>query len=254
MRFDATFMKLRRFPTEKEVDHILQFVTRKKDKDVERLAKDAHTWTRTAWENRMDYEVRWLGVPIIQNPYDMLLMQELIFALRPDLIIETGIAHGGSLVYYASLLELLGRGKVVGVDVDIRAHNRKHLESHPMKKRMTLLEGSSADPAVLARIRKLIKPGDKVLVCLDSDHRGSHVHEELHCYKGLVTKGSYLVVFDTFIPYLKGLKGLKPEVSRDTPMDAVDRFLQENKNFKVDEYFHKFFVSSCPRGFLQKIR
>lgn len=245
-------MKNRSYPTPTQIQEISKFVLRKKDKNVKQLRKVGLEWTRTAWENKMDYEVNWLGVPIIQNPYDMILMQELIFDLKPDVIIETGTAHGGSLIYYSSLLQLLGNGKVIGIDVDIRKHNRALIENHPMIDRVTLIEGSSVDPAILAQVQSHIQPKHTVLVILDSDHRKPHVLNELRAYEKMVTKGSYIVVFDTFMRDLVGLEGETPHFKNDSAMDAVEAFVQENKDFKIDETKNKFFVSSCRNGFLRK--
>lgn len=247
-------MSKKEFPTQEEIVNLEQFIRRRKDKKVDELQRDGLQWTRTAWENKLDYEVSWLGIPIIQNPYDIVLMQELLFTLRPDVIVETGIAHGGSLIYYASLFELLGHGQVIGIDIDIREHNRKLLEKHPMIERITMLEGSSTDPAVIARVEGLIKPNDRVMVILDSDHRKPHVYEELRLYERLVTPGSYMVVFDTFMPYLKGLEGASPDCDGNSPMEAVDQFLSENDSFVVDPAYGKFYISSCPRGFLKRVR
>lgn len=248
-------MKKIKFPTEKEIAFIGTFVKRKKNKNILALQSAALGWMRVAWDNKLDYEVNWLGIPVIQNPYDMLLAQELILKIRPDIIIETGVAHGGSLIYYSSILELLGKkGKVVGVDIEVRKHNRILLEKHPMKKRIVLLEGDSVSREIVTRVKKLISPKDTVMVCLDSDHHADHVYAELNAYKDLVSPGSYFVVFDTFIPMLTGLDGLSKSYERNSPMEAVKKFLLRNKNFKADKHFDKFFVSSCPRGFLQKIR
>jgi len=203
----------------------------------------------------MDYEVSWLGLPIIQNPYDIVLMQELIFELQPDVIIETGIAHGGSLIFYSSLLELLSKGKVIGVDIDIREHNRKLIEKHPLTKRVVMIEGSSTDEKVVTKIKKLIKRKDKVLVILDSDHKKNHVLNELNIYKNIVSKNSYIVVFDTFMPYLLGLKGAHSYFKSNSAMIAVKQFLKTNGDkFTIDKKYNKFFVSSCPNGFLQRIK
>lgn len=245
-------IKKKQFPSLVEVDNISKFIRRKKKKDIKLLRKDGLRWTRTAWENRMDYEVNWLGIPIIQNPYDMVVMQELIFEIRPDVIIETGIAHGGSLIYYSSLLELLGKGKVIGIDIDIRPHNRKLLEKHPLIKRVTMLEGSSVDEKIVNKVKKYIKGNKKVLVILDSDHRKPHVLKELETFKNIVTKGSYIVVFDTFMPFLQGLKGSTEDFKNNSAMDAVELFLRKNKNFSIDKQWNKFFVSSCPNGFIKR--
>ncbi len=247
-------MKKNTFPSQRDVERILKFVSREPKKNTALLKKTALAWTRAAWENRLDYDITWLGAPIIQNPYDMILLQELIFRLRPDVIVETGVAHGGSLVYYASLCEILGTGRVIGIDSDIRPHNRAFIARHPMKKRITLLQGDSTDPAVVHQVKSRIRPGDTVLVCLDSDHRKEHVFRELEAYRDLVSRKSYLVVFDTFIPQLAGLKGLKKELLGNSPWEAVEEFLKRNKNFRSDSSYDKFFVSSCPNGFLQRIR
>lgn len=240
------------FPTSEEVNNIKQYIRREPNKDVDKLERAGLQWTRTAWENRLDYEVSWLGIPIIQNPYDMIVMQELLFELKPDLIIETGIAHGGSLIYYASILELLGKGKVVGIDIDIRQHNRKLIEKHPLIKRVALIEGSSVDPAIINQVKEMIDPGAKVLIILDSDHTKSHVLAELNAYRDIVSSDSYLVVFDTFMPYLVGLKGETPHFKDDSAMDAVKEFIVKNKDFTIDKSKNKFWVSSCPDGFLRK--
>ncbi len=245
-------MKNRSFPSPSEIKAISNHVLRKSNKDINQLRKVGLDWTRTAWENKMDYEVSWLGVPIIQNPYDMILMQELIFDVRPDVIIETGIAHGGSLMYYSSLLQLLGNGKVIGIDIDIRKHNRAIIEHHPMIDRVTLIEGSSVDTKTVDQVRTLICPNDKVLVILDSDHRKPHVLAELQAYADIVTKGSYLVVFDTFMRDLVGLAGETSHFKHDSAMDAVETFLNENTQFEIDESKNKFYVSSCRNGFLRR--
>ena len=247
-------MTKKTFPTLKDMEKIGTFVLRKKKKNIKELTKNGLAWTRTAWENKMDYEVNWLGVPIIQNPYDMVLMQELIFSLRPTVIVETGIAHGGSLIYYSSLLELLGKGRVVGVDVEIRSHNRKLIEKHPMAKRITMIEGSSVDPLVMKKVKAKIKKNDRVLVVLDSDHRRPHVLKELELYSKLVNKNSYVVVFDTFMPYLVGLEGAGADHKNNSAMDAVRDFMKGNKTFAIDNTMNKYFVSSCPDGFLKRLK
>lgn len=240
------------FPTLDEVEEVGKFVNKKNDKNIPALQKDSSQWIRTAWDNKMDYEVSWLGIPIIQNPYDIVLMQELIFTLRPDIIVEAGIAHGGSLIFYASMLKLLEKGKVIGIDVDIRKHNRMLLEKHPLISRVTMIEGSSIDLRVIDNVRKKIKDSDVVLVVLDSNHTKGHVLEELRLYKDVVTPGSYIVVFDTFMPKLIGLKGTE-NFKDNTAMDAVSDFLDEQRGkFSIDKSYNKFFVSSCTDGFLKR--
>jgi len=247
-------MKKLNFPSEEDMKFINKFVLKRKNKKIIELNTQGRAWTRTSWENKMDYEVNWLGIPIIQNPYDMILMQELIFKIKPDLIIETGIAHGGSLIYYSSLLKLLGKGRVIGVDIDIRSHNRKLIEKHPMIANITMIQGSSIDKNVVGEIHKNIKPKNIVLVILDSDHRKPHVLAELEAYKKIVSKNSYFVVFDTFMPYLVGLDGETKEFKANNAMDAVKEFIKNNKNFKIDKAYNKYFVSSCPDGFLKKVK
>lgn len=241
------------FPNENEIAALDKFILKRKKKDTLALEETSLPWIRTAWENKMDYEVSWFGIPIIQNPYDMILMQELIFKLKPDVIVETGIAHGGSLIYYASLLKLLGKGHVIGVDIDIRKHNKKLLVKHPFISSIKMFQGSSTDKSLRKRIEKLIKPTDKVLVILDSNHTFEHVYNELNCYKNIVTKESYFVVFDTFMTKLDKLQGAAKDVTSNNPLRAVEKFISENKNFIIDTFYNKFYVSSAPDGFLKKI-
>lgn len=244
------------FPTEKELENLSRFILRKKDKDKALLRKKALEWLTAAWRNKLDYEVNWLGIPIIQNPYDMVRMQELIFRLRPDFIVETGIAHGGSLVYYASLMELLGHGRVVGIDNDIRSHNRRLLEKHPLSKRFTMLEASSVDPKTVAQVKKIIGAGKKVMVLLDSHHTHDHVLKELELYSPLVSKGSHCVVFDTTLEYFPKNYFLdRPWGRGNNPKTAVDNFLHKNKNFVIDtDIEDKFFVTIAAGGYLKRIR
>lgn len=246
-------MSKKTFPTEKEQQKIQSYVLKKEKKNTSQLQKDALQWTRTSWENKMDYEVSWFGIPIIQNPYDIVLMQELIFTVQPDVIIEAGIAHGGSVILYASLLKLLKKGKVIGIDTDIREHNKKLLIKHPFVDKITMYEGSSTDPSIIKKVKKKIKSTDKVLVILDSNHLYQHVYNELNTFKDMVSKDSYIIVFDTFMPDLKNLQGAAKDVSTNNPAKAVAQFLDENKNFIIDKAYNKFYVSSCPNGFLKKI-
>ena len=245
-----------KFPTEREIKNLSRFVLRKKDKDLGRLKKVAKHWIAASWINRLDYEVNWLGIPIIQNPYDMIRMQELIFRVKPDVIIETGIAHGGSLVYYASLLELLGKGKVVGIDNDIREHNKRLLVKHPMKRRIILIEGSSVDQKIIRQVRGLIRKRDKALVVLDSSHTHGHVLKELKLYAPFVSPGSYLVVFDTLIEHLpKNYFKDRTWGHGNNPHTAVRDFLQKNKDFIVDrDIENRIVLTAAPGGYLKKIR
>jgi cephalosporin hydroxylase len=201
------------------------------------------------------YNFSWMGRPIIQYPQDMIAMQEIIWEVKPDLIIETGIAHGGSLIYYASLLELIGKGEVLGIDIDIREHNRKEIENHPMFKRIKMVEGSSVDENTVKKVAEYAAGKNSVLVSLDSNHTHEHVLRELELYSSFVTKGSYLVVFDTIVEDLPDdyLPGRAWSVG-DNPKTAVYEFLQSHKQFIIDESIdHKLLVSVAPNGYLKRV-
>lgn len=191
-------------------------------------------WLRTAWANRYTYTFTWLGRPVVQLPEDLLRIQEAIFQLRPDLIVETGIAHGGSLVFYASLCQLLGTGRVVGVDVEIRPHNRAALDAHPLRPLITLIEGSSTAPETVAQVRAQVRPGERVLVLLDSSHTRQHVAHELRVYAPLVSVGLYLVVQDGIMRDLADVPGGQPSWTEDNPTRAVADFLSANPEFALE--------------------
>lgn len=212
----------------------------------------AQLWIRSSWQRRISYQLTWLGIPIIQLPEDILMMQELIYKVRPDVIVETGTAHGGTAVFYASILELLGKGRVISIDVEIRDHNRLAIQAHPMNKRITLVEGDSVDDALVERVRKMIQTGDKVLVALDSNHAYAHVRKELDKYAPLVTPGSWLVVFDGVMEILTDAPDGKPEWARDSPAGAVRDFLSKHPEFEADPCFNRLAVTYCPGGFLRK--
>jgi cephalosporin hydroxylase len=182
-------------------------------------------------------------------------MQEIIWEVQPDLIIETGIAHGGSLIFYASMLELTGgTGEVLGIDIDIREHNRKEIERHSMFKRIRMIQGSSIDPEVVDDVKRFAGKKKRVLVCLDSNHEKDHVLEEMRTYCQLVSIGSYMVVFDTIVDKLAGVKGFKDDFETNNPWLAVQVFLLENSNFKVvEKWNHKLLITHNPNGFLQRI-
>lgn len=182
------------------------------------------------------YNFKWLGRPIIQYPQDIVAMQEIIWEVKPALIIETGIAHGGSLIFYSSMLELIGSsGRVVGIDVDIRPHNRVEIERHPMFNRITMLQGSSLDERVVAQVRELARGRKPVLVALDSNHSHAHVLRELQLYGPLVTKGSYLVVFDTVAEDMTPeLLGNRPWGKGNSPKTAVHQFVKTTDRFVID--------------------
>ncbi|MCL4552160.1 MAG: cephalosporin hydroxylase family protein [Candidatus Marsarchaeota archaeon] len=207
-------------------------------------------WNKSAWQQRISYELTWMGVPIIQLPEDILMMQELIYKVRPDVIVETGTAHGGTAIFYASVLELLGKGRVVSVDIEIRKYNRLAIQAHPMSKRITLVEGSSTSETALQQVRQLIRPQDTVLVVLDSNHTYGHVKDELEKYSQMVTPGSYVVVFDGVMEKLTDAPSGNEEWATDNPSAAVRDFLAEHKAFEVDPYYNRMVLTYCPGGFL----
>lgn len=219
------------------------------------LKAQSTAWLLQTLPHRYSYNFRWMGRPIIQYPQDMIAMQEILWEVRPDLIVETGIAHGGSLVYYASLCELMQHGEVLGIDIDLRDHNRKAIESHPMAKRIRMLQGSSIDPAILEQVRVQCA-GKRVLVVLDSNHTHQHVLAELEAYSPLVSVGSYCVVFDTIVEDLPA--GLYPERPWDVgnnPKTAVHEFLGRDERFVIDHDIEaKIQITVAPDGFLRRVR
>lgn len=214
-------------------------------------------WFMHATKYEYSYHFNWLGSPIIQFPQDIMAVQEIIWRVRPDLIVETGIARGGSLIFYASMLELLGTdAEVVGIDIDIRAHNRKAIEAHPMNKRITMLEGPSTDESIVNEVRNLAHGKERVLVALDSNHTHSHVLRELELYSPLVRKGSYLIVFDTVIEDMpEHLYTDRPWAKGDNPKTAVWEFLRTNDRFEVDKGIeNKLLITVAPDGYLRCVK
>ena len=177
-----------------KVSSLQEYVLKDNNKNEKELKELGDKWVGAAAKNKLVYEVEWLGVPIIQTSEDIILIQELIYKEKPDVIVETGIAHGGSLIFYASLFEMLGKGKVIGIDIDIRAHNRKVIEAHPMFHRIEMIEGDSLAQENLEKIKYMIPEGAKVIVLLDSNHYSDHVYKELIKYDRFVTKDSYMVL------------------------------------------------------------
>lgn len=214
-------------------------------------------WFDASCRHRYSYHFSWMGRPIIQYPQDIIALQEIIWTVKPDLVVETGVAHGGSLVFSASMLELQGGpGLVVGIDIDIRKHNRAAIEAHPMSKRIKLLEGSSTSPAILTEVKALAKDKKRVLVILDSNHTHAHVLEELKLYSPLVTPGSYLIVFDTVAEDMtpEALGG-RPWGPGNSPKTAVREFLKTSDRFATDrELDDKLQISVAPEGFLRCLR
>ena len=228
----------------------------------EALREAAGAFMRESTRPKYSYNFSWLGRPIIQYPQDIVAMQELIWAVQPDLIVETGIAHGGSLILSASLLELNAAcggpqdARVVGVDIDIRAHNRAAIEAHPMSRRITMIEGSSLDPAVVARVADATRGRGRVVVCLDSNHTHEHVLAELEAYAPLTSVGSYCVVFDTIIEDLPAdMFPDRPWGPGDNPRTAVRAYLESHPEFEIDRRMEdKLLVTVAPGGYLQRIR
>ena len=210
--------------------------------------------TKSGVYKRKMYELDWLGVKCIQIPNDIVAMQEIIWSVKPDIIVETGVAHGGSLILSASVLELIGKGKVVGVDVDIREHNRKTLDAHPLRHRLELVEGSSIDNHTAEQVKSYIGPGDIVLVVLDSNHTEAHVSKEIEIYSELVSIGSYIVVHDGSQAYVSDIPGGKPEWEYDHPLTSIRKFLAENKNFEIDAKMNRWGATSSPDGYLKRVK
>lgn len=212
----------------------------------------SHLWARSNWQHKLSYEVTWLGLPIIQLPEDILMMQELIYKIRPDVIVETGTAHGGTAIFYASMLELLEKGRVISIDMEIRKYNRLAIQSHPMSKRIALVDGSSVDSRVVAQVKKMIRSEERVLVALDSNHTYAHVHQELESYGSLVTPGSYIVVFDGVMEILGDAPNGSSLWKTESPAAAVRDFLAKHNEFEVEPYYNRLSVTYCPGGFLKR--
>lgn len=225
----------------------------KKDTGLKKLSR---LWFDRAFKHEYSYHFTWLGRPIIQFPQDIVAIQEIIWKIKPDLIIETGIAHGGSIIFSASILELIGKGIVLGIDVDIRKHNKIEIEKHPMYKRIVMIKGSSIDDVVEKKVFSYAKGKKRVLVLLDSYHTHKHVFKELEIYSRLVRKGSYIVVFDTVIEDMPvNSFPNRPWGRGNNPKSAVREFLNKNKRFKIDkEIENKLLITSCPDGYLKCIK
>lgn len=217
------------------------------------LQELTNQWFVESCKYKYSYNFSWMGRPIIQFPQDIMAMQEIIWQVKPDLIVETGIAHGGSLIFYASMLELIGEGQVLGIDVDIRQHNRVEIEQHPMFKRITMIEGSSIDEEIAKQVYDLAKGKSRILLVLDSNHTHDHVLKELELYSPLVTKDSYLVVFDTVVQDMpEDFFPDRPWGKGNNPKTAVWEFLKTNKRFKVDKDIEaKLLITVAPDGYLK---
>ena len=239
-----------------------------KDRDMQDLSR---IWLRDTLKHRYTYNFSWLGRPIIQYPQDMLAMQELIWSIKPDLIIETGIAHGGSLVFSASLLAQLdmcdaieagtsfnpkeSRRKVLGIDIDIRAHNRDAIEAHPMASRIQMIQGSSIASDIIEQVKQVASGYSRILVCLDSNHTREHVLAELVAYAPLTSVGSYCVVFDTIVEDLPAeMFPDRPWGPGDNPKTAVWEYLKTHPEFEIDKSIqHKLLITVAPDGYLKRV-
>lgn len=224
------------------------------------LSAAAADFIRKSTGPKYSYNFSWLGRPIIQYPQDIVAMQELIWRLQPDLIIETGIAHGGSLIFSASMLELNAacggpaEARVLGVDIDIRQHNKEAIEAHPMARRIDMIQGSSIAPEIIAQVRAAAQGKKSVLICLDSNHTHEHVLAELEAYADLATPGSYCVVFDTIVEDLPAeMFPDRPWGPGDNPKTAVWEFLKSRPDFRIDqEIDNKLLISVAPSGYLKR--
>lgn len=221
------------------------------------LAALSRDWLVAATRRRQDFGFpTWLGRPVLQLPQDLVAMQEIIWRVKPHLIVETGVAMGGSLVFYASMLALLGgERRVLGIDVEIRPHNREALEQHPYIDRIELVEGSSLDPSVVARAQAAARAVETVLVVLDSNHTHAHVLAELEAYAPLVSPGSYCVVFDTAIAQMPAdTYPDRPWGPGDNPLTAVTAFLEREPGFEVDHQFEgRYGITVAPSGYLRRL-
>lgn len=259
------------------MDPVSKFLAERKDA-VDHYERDAafsglsQDWLRESMQRRYVYNFDWLGRPIIQYPQDMVAIQEIIWTTRPDVVIETGIAHGGSLVLSASMLAMLdlcdaseagvtidpraSNRKVVGVDIEIRPHNRAAIERHPLSSRIQMIEGSSIAPQTVSLVREAVGDAQRVMVCLDSMHTHDHVLAELENYAPFVTKECYLVVFDSFVENMpKGFFSNRPWDVGDNPMTALNAWLPEHTEFELDKTIDaKLQISVAPNGYLRRIR
>lgn len=220
----------------------------------------SQAWLRCGWDTKYVYSFSWMGRPIIQLPEDMIRIQEVIYTLKPDVIIETGVAHGGSLIFYASLCKAMEKGRIVGIDIEIRSHNRHAIEAHPLKPWIELIEGSSTDPDIVQQVKTHVKPDDVVLVLLDSNHTKAHVLDELKAYAPLVSKGSYIVATDGIMGHVKGAPRTQDDWSWNNPEEAAKEFVAQNPNFVIEEPVFPFNegvvnerVTYWPSGFIKRI-
>ena len=218
-------------------------------------------WVRCGWAAKYVYTFTWMGRPMIQLPEDMIRLQEIIYSLRPDVIVETGVAHGGSLVFYASLCKAMDCGRVIGVDIEIRPHNRLAIEAHPLASYITLIEGSSIDPSIVNEVSSQIAPNERVLVLLDSCHNKEHVLAELRNYSKLVAPGSFIVAMDGIMENVAGVPRSQPDWTWNNPRQAALEFVNENPEFVIEEPAFVFNesdltqrVTHWPSAFIKRVK
>ena len=221
-------------------EKILAVETSDKRKTVHLYSKEAfeiisHQWLKVGWNEKYVYTFSWMGRPVIQLPEDMIRIQEVIYRIKPDVIVETGVAHGGSLIYYASLCKAMEKGRIIGIDIEIRPHNRTAIENHELASYITLIEGDSTDDAIVNQVKALVNPNETVLVILDSNHVKQHVLKELDVYFPLVTKGSYIVATDGSMKDLYDVPRGEPEWIWDNPTAAALEFVGANPEFVVEQ-------------------
>jgi cephalosporin hydroxylase len=192
-------------------------------------------WLKVGWNQKYPYTFSWMGRPIIQLPEDILRIQEVIYRVKPDVIIETGVAHGGSAIFYASLCKAMGKGRIISIDIEIRPHNRAAIEAHELFPFITLLEGSSTDPEMIAKVKSLVNPDERAIVILDSNHTKQHVLAELEAYQQFVPSGSYIVATDGSMKFLYDVPRGKPEWSWDNPYQAAIEFAESHPEFILEQ-------------------
>ena len=217
-------------------------------------------WLKVGWNQKHSYTFTWMGVPVVQLPEDMVRVQELIHRLQPEVILECGVAHGGGTIFYASLLKAIGKGRVVGVDIEIRPHNRAAIEGHPLFELITLIEGSSTDPDIVAQVKAEIGDAKNVLVLLDSNHLRDHVAGELEAYYDLVPLDGYIVAMDGVMKYLADLPNGDPTWIDDNPITAAEEFASRHPEFVIEQPAWSFNesdlksnITHSPSGFLRRI-
>jgi len=221
----------------------------------------SEAWLRAGWDTKYVYSFSWMGRPIIQLPEDMIRIQEVIWEHQPDVIVETGVAHGGSLIFYASLFKAIGKGRAIGVEIDLRDHNREAIKSHPLSSYIEIVDGSSTSPETIKQVKSLIKPGEKVLVMLDANHTKEHVLAELRGYSEVVSPGCYIVAADGIMELVAGGPRTEADWKTSNPKTAAIEFVRENEDFQIEEPKWPFNesmlekrVTYWPSAFVKRLR